>query len=121
MKHKKKKPKRKSIEPFLESTEPSEDKLNSVTRDNGEPAKKPKKRKRDSRAAELDETEDSTLPKKHKAILSKFERSSKRAEIFRTDAEEEHQNEKEGEEVAEELHGITGRTTYASSPVLIGS
>jgi ATP-dependent RNA helicase DDX51/DBP6 len=65
------------------------------------PSKKPKKRKRDSGVEEPDETEEAT-PKKFKGVLSKFEKSSKRAEAVR---EDEDNRQDQDEEPAEELHG----------------
>lgn len=70
------------------------------------PAKKPKKRKRESKVDEQVEIEDRSTPKKHKAILSKFEKSSKLVEAARASAKLEPEEEDEEETApAEVLHG----------------
>jgi ATP-dependent RNA helicase DDX51/DBP6 len=66
--------------------------------------KKPKKRKRETQEDAQAEVEEAT-PKKHKAVLSKFERSSKHAEAVRSAAKAEPHEEQQEEKPVEELHG----------------
>ncbi|KAF2787684.1 P-loop containing nucleoside triphosphate hydrolase protein [Melanomma pulvis-pyrius CBS 109.77] len=70
------------------------------------PAKKPKKRKRESRVDEQVEIEAPSTPKKHKAILSKFEKSSKLVEAARASAKLEPEEDEEETAPAEVLHDL---------------
>ncbi|KAF2657650.1 P-loop containing nucleoside triphosphate hydrolase protein [Lophiostoma macrostomum CBS 122681] len=68
-----------------------------------ESRKNPKKRKRDTGVHERDETDETeeATPKKFRGVLSKFEKSSKRPEAAREDADS---NQEQNTEPAEELH-----------------
>jgi ATP-dependent RNA helicase DDX51/DBP6 len=72
-------------------------------------SKKPKKRKRESKVdAEVEEVDSGVTPKKHKAILSKYEKSSKLVEAARASGKLEPEPEQE-ELPSEVLHGMSQR------------
>lgn len=72
-------------------------------------SKKPKKRKRELRVdEEVDEVDSGVTPKKHKAILSKYEKSSKLVEAARASGKLEPEAEQE-ELPSEVLHGMYQR------------
>lgn len=104
---KSKKSKRKSgaQSPEPEPTVLEED--TSVAFDTPEPTKS-KKRKRQSIAAETTEQDAEDAPRKaHKAVLSKFERVAKRAEVLKSTVEEAGEKEEEVAQGEEELHGMS--------------
>jgi ATP-dependent RNA helicase DDX51/DBP6 len=68
-------------------------------------SKKSKKRKRESKVVENHGPEEDATPKKHKTILSKFERSAKVAEAARANAESDGGEGAKEEQPVEELHG----------------
>lgn len=74
----------------------------------GEPRKKSKKRKRESLVDNQPEAQDEAIPKKHRTILTKFERSSERAEAVRAAAESDLEEEHQEEMPAKKLHGMHG-------------
>lgn len=62
----------------------------------GKSLKKPKKRKRDPEAqAEVAQEDDGTTPKKHKAVLSKFEKASRKAKQAQPEPENEPEEKPE--------------------------
>ncbi|KAF2749441.1 P-loop containing nucleoside triphosphate hydrolase protein [Sporormia fimetaria CBS 119925] len=65
-----------------------------------------KKRKRASKTAEQPVEGDVSVPKKHQAVLSKFERSSKRAETVRAAAQQEESEDETSERTAEVLQDL---------------
>lgn len=109
---KKKKSKRKSIEQPLEPIETPNDDISYVDADVSQQApdsiKKPKKRKRELKVDGQAEEEEAT-PKKHKAILSKFDKV-KKAEAARGPAEQAGEGNDEDEKAGEELHGSSACT-----------
>lgn len=107
LKHKKSRDNSKEI-PIEEASQVEEvpkDDASDVPVATPQTSKKPKKRKRESNTEEQTGLVEEATPKKHKAILSKFERSSKRAEAAWEAAENEPQKEDDGEKPAEQLHG----------------
>jgi ATP-dependent RNA helicase DDX51/DBP6 len=89
----------KASSPAIQRTESPAAEVQSST---SKPAKKPKKRKRDS---EIRDEPDEENSKKHKAIFTKFEKASKLAEA-RIQHKDEDVSEGDEEQPAEELHDL---------------
>ena len=79
-------------------------------------SRKAKKRKRESNINEQSHEEDQTIPKKHKAVFSKFEKAAKRAVTVQSVATETADDAGQVEKAEEELHGKpSGPTSRAQS------
>jgi ATP-dependent RNA helicase DDX51/DBP6 len=89
-----------SAEPSSEQTIPSESISESPST-----SKKPKKRKRELQADDRTEREQDATPKKHKTILSKFERSSKLVKAAKNATDVDRGDDKEEDQPPEQLHG----------------
>ncbi|KAF2274620.1 P-loop containing nucleoside triphosphate hydrolase protein [Westerdykella ornata] len=107
----KEKSKRKSTDQPAPSPELKEDERDAAAsghtqeeQESGEKPKKLKKRKRELDVNDEIQVEEEATPKKHKAILSKFERSYQRAEAIRASGEQHYPETSKEDEPAPELH-----------------